>query len=166
MQFPDRNILILFPEGGFLRKRIEGSNRYAVRNGLALTKYVTHPRFGAFRDLIDPNVGVTHIVDATLMYDDIKDPPSILDIVLGNRKENAVIHYRIHKRQDIEPTEEWLREIWLDKEKLLQHYYENRDSVYKYFGRSIRACKLDWMKLIAVHLFYLVVCYLVFRLLS
>lgn len=166
LQHPDRNILVLFPEGGFLRKRLEGSNRYAVKNGLPLTKYVTHPRFGAFKDLIDPEVNVTHIVDATLLYNDIRNPPSVLDIVLGNRAENAVIHYRVYERAKISPSEEWLRNIWLEKEKLIQHYYEDRESVYKYFGNSIRTAKLDWVKVICVHLFYMVVWYLtVYRLL-
>lgn len=159
LRYPDRNILVLFPEGGFWRKRLEGSNRYAIKNGLPLTKYVTHPRFGAFKDLIDPEVGVTHIVDATLLYDDLRNPPSIIDIVLGTRKQNAIIHYKVYDRKQIEPNEEWLRKIWLEKEKLLQHYYEDRESVYSYLGRSIRSGKLDWVKVISVHIFYLIVCY-------
>lgn len=162
---PDRNILVLFPEGGFWRKRLDGSNRYAVRNGLPLTRYVTHPRFGAFKDLIDPSVNVTHIVDATLMYEDIKDPVSIFDIVLGSRKEAAILHYKVYNRNEIEPNEQWLRNIWLEKDKLLQRYYEDRDSAYRELCQSLRCAKLDWIKVIFVHIFYLIVCYLaVYRL--
>lgn len=158
---PDRNLLVLFPEGGFLRKRIDGSNRYAVKNGLPQTKYVTHPRFGAFKDLIDPSVEVTHIVDATLLYDDIKNPLSILDIAMGSRKEPALLHYKVYKRSEINPTEEWLRNIWLEKDKLLQQYYEDRSKAFERFEGTMRSAKLDWLKVFTVHLFYLLVCYLI-----
>lgn len=160
LKYPDRNMLVLFPEGGFLRKRIEGSNRYAIRNGLPLTKYVTHPRFGAFKDLIDPSVGVTHIVDATLIYDDIKDPISIIDIGLGNKKEPAILHFKVYKRSEINPTEEWLRNIWLEKDKMLAKYYEDRATNLKKFAKTFRVAKLDWFKTLSIHLFYLLVCYL------
>lgn len=165
LKHPDRNLLVLFPEGGFLRKRLEGSNRYALKNNLPLTNYVTHPRFGAFKDLIDPSVDVTHIVDATILYDDITNPLSILDITLGGRKEPVLIHYKVYNRSEINPTEEWLRNIWLEKDKLLRQYYEDRDSVYKRFGNCLRSAKLDWLKVVTIHLFYLLVCYLtVYRL--
>lgn len=167
LKHPDRNLLVLFPEGGFWRKRLEGSNRYALKNGLPMTRYVTHPRFGAFKDLIDPSVDVTHIVDATLLYDDIKNPLSILDIALGNRKEPAILNFKVYERSKINPTEEWLRNIWLEKDKLLQQYYEDRGRVYKRFEGSLRAAKLDWLKVLSVHLFYLSVCYLtIYRLFS
>lgn len=160
LRHPERNLLVLFPEGGFWRKRLEGSNRYALKNGLPMTRYVTHPRFGAFKDLIDPSVGVTHIVDATLFYDDIRNPLSILDIAFGNRKEPAILNYKVYNRSEINPTEEWLRNIWLEKDKLLQQYYEDRSCIYKRFEDTMRAAKLDWFRLLSVHLFYLSVCYL------
>ena len=143
-----------------MRKRIDGSNRYAIRNGLPLTKYVTHPRFGAFKDLIDPSVGVTHIVDATLIYDNIKDPISILDIGLGNKKEPAILNFKVYKRSEINPTEEWLRNIWLEKDKMLTKYYEDRTDILKKFAKTFRVAKLDWFKTLSIHLFYLLVCYL------
>lgn len=167
LKYPDRNLLVLFPEGGFWRKRLDGSNRYAIRNGLPMTRYVTHPRFGAFKDLIDPSVNVTHIIDATLLYDDIKNPLSILDIALGNRKEPAILNYKVYERNQINPTEEWLRNIWLEKDRLLQQYYEDRSSFYKRFEGTLRTARLDWFKVLAVHLFYLLVCYLtIYRLFS
>lgn len=132
-----------------------------------MTKYVTHPRFGAFKDLIDQSVEVTHIVDATLLYDDIRNPLSILDIALGNRKEPAILNYKIYEREKINPNEEWLRNIWLEKDKLLQQYYEDRASFYKRFEGTLRTAKLDWFKVLSVHLFYLLVCYLtIYRLFS
>lgn len=85
LKHPDRNLLVLFPEGGFLSKRLDGSNRYAMKNGFSTTQHVTHPRFKAFKDLIDPEIRVTHIVDVTLLYRDQKNPLSILDIAFGGR---------------------------------------------------------------------------------
>ena len=166
LKHPDRNLLVLFPEGGFLRKRIEGSNRYATKNGYPLTKYVTHPRFGAFKDLIDPSVGVTHIVDATMFYNDIRNPPSILDIVLGTKREPAILDYKLYKLSEINPTEQWLRNIWLEKDKALAKYYEGeRSNLLRRFESTLRVASVDWFKLLAVHLFYLLVCYLaIFRL--
>lgn len=160
LKYPDRNLLVLFPEGGFWRKRLEGSNRFAAKNNLPPTKYVIHPRYGAFRDLMDPSVGVTHIVDATLMYDDIRNPLSILDIGFGNKKEAVLLHHKVYDRSQIEPSEEWLRKIWFEKDKLLERYYEDRDSVYKMIDGTLRVLRQDWLKIIAVHLFHLLVCYL------
>ncbi|XP_078462064.1 acyl-CoA:lysophosphatidylglycerol acyltransferase 1 [Lampetra planeri] len=42
-----RRWLVLFPEGGFLRKRRETSQRYATRLGLPALRHVTLPRLGA-----------------------------------------------------------------------------------------------------------------------
>ena len=42
-----RQCLVLFPEGGFLRKRKPVSHRFAQKNGLPLLEYCTLPRTGA-----------------------------------------------------------------------------------------------------------------------
>lgn len=49
----NRKWLVLFPEGGFLRKRLEASQRYARKNNLPILKYVTLPRIGAMKTIID-----------------------------------------------------------------------------------------------------------------
>lgn len=160
LKHPDRNLIVLFPEGGFLRKRIDGSNRYAIRNNLPTTKFVTYPRFRAFKDLMDLSVGITHIVNATLLYDNINNPLSILDTALGNRKEPAILHYMVHERETINPSDEWLRDIWLEKDKFLEKFYEDRDKVLNSFDGTLRTASLNWYKLFSIHLFYLLVCYL------
>lgn len=48
-----REWMVLFPEGGFLRKRREASQRYAQRNNLPMLRYVTLPRIGAMKTIID-----------------------------------------------------------------------------------------------------------------
>ncbi len=58
-----RKWLILFPEGGFLRKRKETSNRYCRRLGLPELDHVTLPRLGALQAIIDtigPSVIQSH----------------------------------------------------------------------------------------------------------
>ncbi|XP_058446807.1 acyl-CoA:lysophosphatidylglycerol acyltransferase 1-like [Malaya genurostris] len=48
-----RRWMVLFPEGGFLRKRKEVSQRYAERNNLPVLNNVTVPRVGAMKAIID-----------------------------------------------------------------------------------------------------------------
>lgn len=45
--------MVLFPEGGFLRKRREVSQRYAEKNNLPLLKHVSLPRIGALKAIFD-----------------------------------------------------------------------------------------------------------------
>uniref|UniRef100_A0A1B0F0C1 Phospholipid/glycerol acyltransferase domain-containing protein n=1 Tax=Phlebotomus papatasi TaxID=29031 RepID=A0A1B0F0C1_PHLPP len=45
--------MVLFPEGGFLRKRREVSQRFAQQNNLPILKHVTLPRVGALRAIMD-----------------------------------------------------------------------------------------------------------------
>ncbi|XP_037038435.1 acyl-CoA:lysophosphatidylglycerol acyltransferase 1-like isoform X2 [Bradysia coprophila] len=44
-----RNWMVLFPEGGFLRKRKEVSQQYALKNNLPLMNHVSLPRVGALK---------------------------------------------------------------------------------------------------------------------
>ena len=39
-----RQWLIIFPEGGFKYKRLANSNRFAEKNNLPKTSFVTYPR--------------------------------------------------------------------------------------------------------------------------
>lgn len=45
--------MVLFPEGGFLRKRREASQRYGEKRGLPLLKNVTLPRIGAMQAILE-----------------------------------------------------------------------------------------------------------------
>ncbi|KFB35012.1 AGAP002482-PA-like protein [Anopheles sinensis] len=48
-----RKWMVLFPEGGFLRKRKEISQRFAEKNNLPVLNNVTLPRVGAMKAIID-----------------------------------------------------------------------------------------------------------------
>jgi len=45
--------MILFPEGGFLCKRRETSQKYAKKNNLPILENVTLPRVGAMQMIFD-----------------------------------------------------------------------------------------------------------------
>jgi lysophosphatidylglycerol acyltransferase 1 len=45
--------MVLFPEGGFLCKRLETSQKYAKKNNLPILENVTLPRVGALQTIFD-----------------------------------------------------------------------------------------------------------------
>lgn len=45
--------MVIFPEGGFLRKRREVSQRFAKKNDLPVLQHVTLPRVGAMKAIVD-----------------------------------------------------------------------------------------------------------------
>lgn len=49
----ERKWMVLFPEGGFLRKRKEVSQRFAEKNNLPVLNNVTVPRVGAMKAIVD-----------------------------------------------------------------------------------------------------------------
>lgn len=49
----ERRWMVLFPEGGFLRKRLEVSQRYAAKNNLPILTNVTLPRIGALKAIME-----------------------------------------------------------------------------------------------------------------
>lgn len=70
------------------------------------------------------------------------------------------MHYRVLQRASQELSDEWLRNIWMEKERLIKSFYEDRDKFLEEHGNSMRTTQLDWAKVIIVHLFYLLVFYL------
>ncbi|CAH2254491.1 acyl- :lysophosphatidylglycerol acyltransferase 1, partial [Pelobates cultripes] len=75
----DRKWIILFPEGGFLRKRRETSQTYAKKNNLPFLTHVTLPRLGA-----------TQIILNTLLAQQENGTVSSGDMVLGEPFIGAV----------------------------------------------------------------------------
>jgi len=45
--------MVLFPEGGFLRKRRETSQRYALKNNWPVLEHVSLPRTGALEAIVE-----------------------------------------------------------------------------------------------------------------
>ena len=64
------------------------------------------------------------------------------------------------RRDSLSLSDEWLLNIWMEKEKLIKSFYDDRDKFLEQHGNSMRTTELDWTKVITVHIFYLLVFYL------
>lgn len=119
-----RKWMVLFPEGGFLRKRRDVSQRYAVKNNLPVLQHVSLPRVGAMQIIIDaigprsldnqiqePDVPVDEeetvkalhhfselkwVLDVTVAYPEGK-PLDLPTIVTGSREPcSTFLFYRLY----------------------------------------------------------------------
>ncbi|KAH7638378.1 acyl-coa:lysophosphatidylglycerol acyltransferase 1-like protein [Dermatophagoides farinae] len=121
-----KNMIIIFPEGGFRYKRLQSSIAFATKRNYPIMCNVTYPRVNGFRELLKDDVNITHVVDLTICYDDPDKVPSILDIVRGINYSGVHFHYKIHQLNGAEEninSEEWLYEQWQKKEALLNNHY-------------------------------------------
>ncbi|XP_014972815.2 acyl-CoA:lysophosphatidylglycerol acyltransferase 1 isoform X2 [Macaca thibetana thibetana] len=111
----DRKWIVLFPEGGFLRKRRETSQAFAKKNNLPFLTNVTLPRSGATKIILNALVaqqkngspaggdakeldskskGLQWIIDTTIAYPKA-EPIDIQTWILGYRKPTVThVHYR------------------------------------------------------------------------
>ncbi|KAG8443729.1 hypothetical protein GDO86_009051 [Hymenochirus boettgeri] len=146
----DRKWIILFPEGGFLRKRRETSQLYAKKNNLPyVLTHVTLPRLGATQVILNtllsqqengitstgnPEVsdqkhkGLQWVIDTTIAYPNA-DPMDIQTWILGYRQPTVThVYYRIYSVKDLpmetEALTDWLYKRFAEKEELLSHFYK------------------------------------------
>ncbi|KAI1897705.1 hypothetical protein AGOR_G00086030 [Albula goreensis] len=145
----DRKWIVLFPEGGFLRKRRETSQSFAKKNSLPHLTHVTLPRLGATQVILktlgpqqengslgvgdtDQTVnkprGLQWVVDVTIAYPNAR-PMDIQTWIFGYRPPTVThVHYRIYPIKDVpvetEPLTDWLYQRFVEKEDLLAHFYE------------------------------------------
>ncbi|XP_052056723.1 acyl-CoA:lysophosphatidylglycerol acyltransferase 1 isoform X1 [Apodemus sylvaticus] len=145
----DRKWIVLFPEGGFLRKRRETSQAFAKKNNLPFLTHVTLPRFGATNIILKALVarqengspaggdarglecksrGLQWIIDTTIAYPKA-EPIDIQTWILGYRKPTVThVHYRIFPIGDVpletEDLTSWLYQRFIEKEDLLSHFYK------------------------------------------
>ncbi|KAI6071879.1 Acyl-CoA:lysophosphatidylglycerol acyltransferase 1 [Aix galericulata] len=111
----NRKWIVLFPEGGFLRKRRETSQAFAKKNNLPFLKHVTLPRLGAtqviLKTLVAPqengtpagrdavikeskSKGLQWVIDTTIAYPK-GEPIDIQTWILGYRQPTVThVHYR------------------------------------------------------------------------
>ncbi|XP_051854394.1 acyl-CoA:lysophosphatidylglycerol acyltransferase 1 isoform X1 [Antechinus flavipes] len=145
----DRKWIVLFPEGGFLRKRRETSQAFAKKNNLPFLTHVTLPRLGATQIILNELVaqqengtpaggdarvienkpkGLQWVIDTTIAYPKA-EPIDIQTWILGYRRPTVThVHYRIFPIKDV-PLENdalanWLYQRFIEKEDLLSHFYE------------------------------------------
>ncbi|XP_021053442.1 acyl-CoA:lysophosphatidylglycerol acyltransferase 1 isoform X2 [Mus pahari] len=145
----DRKWIVLFPEGGFLRKRRETSQAFAKKNNLPFLTHVTLPRCGATNIILKALVarqengspaggdarglecksrGLQWIIDTTIAYPKA-EPIDIQTWILGYRKPTVThVHYRIFPIGDVpletEDLTSWLYQRFIEKEDLLSHFYK------------------------------------------
>lgn len=73
--------MVLFPEGGFLCKRRETSQKYAKKNNLPILENVTLPRVGAMQTIFD-TLGPAQSRDAENQH--LNSRPSIITFYIIN----------------------------------------------------------------------------------
>jgi len=140
-----RKYIVLFPEGGFLRKRKPVSQRYAKKNDLPMLEYCTLPRTGALEvilDILGPvnkvNNGfansnlqddskISKICDVTIAYPEGK-PIDLFQIGFGSRPPCVThVHYRVFDVKDLphdtEAMRHWMYNLYAEKDKMLEEYY-------------------------------------------
>lgn len=168
----DRKWIILFPEGGFLRKRKHISQRYAEQHGLPHLEHVTLPRIGAMKAVIDvlqkdnndkdKQHCLDYVLDITIAYPD-GVPLGLLDIVSGLKDPcQTYMHYRVYKVTDVPSEEasltEWLYELFYDKENILKNFYETGLSdALKLSSQIIRQ---DIIRLFLINVFFITSSYI------
>lgn len=147
-----RQWLVLFPEGGFLRKRRETSQRYAKANNYPFLQHVTLPRVGAMYTIINSlrpgkleenlkqnrntdalddkqKEPLRWVIDITIGYPDGGKPLDLPTICSSYRPPcTTYFHYRCYPiddvPEDMESMKEWLYDRWVEKENLLDEYYK------------------------------------------
>ncbi|XP_061174405.1 acyl-CoA:lysophosphatidylglycerol acyltransferase 1-like [Saccostrea echinata] len=139
-----KNWIILFPEGGFLRKRRFRSQEFAKKNHLPVLQHVTLPRVGALKVIMDNLASQTGVNgNVTGSRSDEKTLKWVIDMTIGYPgatpynshgmfvgywpPHKVDIHYRVYPIQEV-PTEKesltkWLYDRYTEKEVLLQEFY-------------------------------------------
>lgn len=150
-----RKWIILFPEGGFLHKRLESSQNYAKKNGYPLLQKVTLPRIGALKSIID-SLGapledisdassgdslangcytgddaqrpIRWLVDMTIAYSNMEgSPPDMFGMCIGYRVPQDIhVHYRIFPVSGVPRDNDGML-------RWLYNRYEEKDQLLDYF---------------------------------
>ena len=121
--------LVSFVEGTrATRKKLEASREFARSRGLAKTNHVQVPRTKGFTASVQGlRSHITAVYDLTIGYE--VGVPSLWQYVKGLVKR-VHVHVRRFPIEDLPETEEglrdWLLEHFVEKDRLLEHYYETR----------------------------------------
>ncbi|GBP34608.1 Acyl-CoA:lysophosphatidylglycerol acyltransferase 1 [Eumeta japonica] len=174
-----RQFLVLFPEGGFLHKRREVSQRFAEKNNLPRLEYVSLPRAGAMRVIMEEVGPFAHqnnlanersnlradrlewILDVTIAYED-RVPLHLKDIVCGTRAPCVThLHYRLYPStdvpEDVEGMTRWLYDRFIEKDKMLEEFYRTGKFPSRNPSKdTVRRVQQDNLRYVILHLFFLV----------
>lgn len=187
----NRKLMVLFPEGGFLRKRRETSQRYAERNNLPLLNHVSLPRMGAMHGICDvlrptsatiqspssrhpilsEGDGLRWVLDITIAYPDGK-PLDLPTIIAGYREPcQTFMFYRLYPSVELPENQEaitkWLYARWEEKEKILDTFYKTGEiPVSDYCASPLppQVVQQDLLRFVIIHLFFLASSFLHYKL--
>lgn len=167
-----RRYIVLFPEGGFLRKRKPVSQRFAEKNKLPMLEHCTLPRTGALEvilKVLGPNAysgnysssngsntilnsnglrpSVNKIVDVTIAYPEGK-PLDLISIATGWRPPCTThVHYRVFDIKqlpsDTEGIKEWMYNLYVEKEQMLDEYYKTGIFPHNMFPSNLTTSDTD-----------------------
>uniref|UniRef100_A0A5S6QV47 PlsC domain-containing protein n=1 Tax=Trichuris muris TaxID=70415 RepID=A0A5S6QV47_TRIMR len=143
-----RRWIVVFPEGGFLRKRLESSQQYAKKNGYPIYNHVILPRTGAMQVVLETcstsprsNHSVNganierrqqqlrYVIDVTMAYEGGRTF-GLWEICTGTMAQKRVIlRYRCRDISEIndhskEGILKYLCELWSEKEEWLKAMLE------------------------------------------
>lgn len=174
--------MVLFPEGGFLRKRRETSQRYGLKNNLPVLQNVSLPRVGALQAIIDtvgpkyetrnnnsehinesilPN-HLSWILDITIAYPEGK-PLDLPTIILGYRPPcKTILFYRLYPCTEVPSDHEemthWLYARFEEKERMLDMFYRTGEIPSDQFCSTPTPPQLvqqDCLRFFILHLFFI-----------
>ncbi|EFA02132.1 acyl-CoA:lysophosphatidylglycerol acyltransferase 1 isoform X1 [Tribolium castaneum] len=172
----NRKWMVLFPEGGFLRKRKAVSQKYALKNGLPMLNNVSLPRVGAMHSIME-TVGpkannnassgteistLRWILDITIAYPK-GEPIDLAAIVFGHRPPcKTFLFYRLYQCKDLPEDSEsltsWLFERWQEKERMLESFYQTGE--FPGYSGSGHLVEQDYLRYVILHLFFIISTYI------
>ncbi|XP_075263890.1 acyl-CoA:lysophosphatidylglycerol acyltransferase 1-like [Convolutriloba macropyga] len=159
-----RRWCVVFPEGGFFRKRKVASQLYSEKKGYPVFERLAGPRvFGVEKIMstvatADPKWPFEYIIDIIIAYQDQSRCVGLPDMLIsGKYPENIHVHYSVIpcsslKMDTTEHLEQSLFQIWAKKEKKLQNFYQ-----FGYFDDPTeiqKVCVFSDLKCIALNLIY------------
>lgn len=182
-----RKWMVLFPEGGFLRKRRAVSHKYAEKMNLPKFENVSLPRVGAFQIIME-SVGpkstcnnncsavknqlaktekLQWVLDITIAYPK-GWPIDLSHIVFGHREPcQTVLFYRLYPckevPEDSESLTKWLFERWAEKEKMLEHFYKTGEFSSEFRHNEMcppKAVVQDYLRFLILHVFFIASTYI------
>ncbi|KAH9645148.1 hypothetical protein HF086_005693, partial [Spodoptera exigua] len=165
-----RQFIVLFPEGGFLHKRREVSQRFAEKNNLPKLEYVSLPRAGAMKVIME-EVGPHRDQGASTSKENTKKdriPLHLQDIVCGIRPSCAThLHYRLYPSTEVpadtEGMTQWLYDRFVEKDQMLEEFYRTGKFPTKGSGPHLtRVVRQDNLKYIILHSFFIASTYIQF----
>ncbi|XP_052106920.1 acyl-CoA:lysophosphatidylglycerol acyltransferase 1-like [Mytilus californianus] len=180
--------IVVFPEGGFLYKRKKSSQQYAKKHNFPVLEHVTLPRIGAVKVITDSlyhdtlQNGVKKessvpakrklkwVIDITIGYPD-RDSLSFPGMMVGIFSPRHInVHYRAYPvtevPHDSNHLQTWLYDRYIEKEELLELYYNKKTSM-NHTDRQTRhlpklseqEIKVDYYGIVFIHIFYFISSY-------